>query len=180
MIKTQERGKKMKLPERIASGHSAIRMVPKLICVVAVATLLFPTCGQKAEEAPREVIRPVKTTTVSAATDIFGLTLSGTVRASQRVELAFKEVGGRLIEVPIEGREGQAVKQDELLAGIDPKDFETSLRNVQGRFGYLDLPALNANVATGRPQCLTRNDRGRNPISWKYRNTGKPDPDPCN
>ena len=42
-------------------------------------------------------------------------------------------MGGRLIELPIEGREGQEVKQEELLARIDPKDFETNLRNVEGR-----------------------------------------------
>jgi RND family efflux transporter MFP subunit len=94
---------------------------------------ILSACGKKAEEAPREVIRPVKTTTVSADADISGMTLPGTVRASQRVELAFQEVGGRLIELPIEGREGQEVKQGELLARIDPKDFETNLRNVQGR-----------------------------------------------
>jgi RND family efflux transporter MFP subunit len=96
-------------------------------------TFILSACGKKAEEAPREVIRPVKTTTVSAAADISGLNLPGTVRASQRVELAFKEVGGRLIELPIEGREGQQVKLGDLLARIDPKDFETNLSKVQGR-----------------------------------------------
>ncbi len=101
--------------------------------LIAMLVFILTACSKKTEEAPREVVRPVKTTTVSAATDISGLTLPGTVRASQRVELAFKEVGGRLIELPIEGREGQEVEPGELLARIDPKDFETNLRNVEGR-----------------------------------------------
>jgi RND family efflux transporter MFP subunit len=91
-----------------------------LIFLILVFT---SSCGKKEEPPAPQVIRPVKAMTVSAGTDISGLTLPGTVRASQRVELAFKEVG----------REGQEVKQDELLARIDPKDFETNLRNVQGR-----------------------------------------------
>ena len=123
----------MKLPESISGKQLTKRMSTSAFCLIAMLSVILAACGKKAEEAPREVVRPVKTTTVSAAADISGLTLPGTVRASQRVELAFKEVGGRLIELPIEGREGQEVKQGELLARIDPKDFETNLRNVQGR-----------------------------------------------
>ena len=123
----------MKLPESISGKQLTKRMSTSAFCLIAMLSVILAACGKKAEEAPREVVRPVKPAIVSAATDISGLTLPGTVRASQRVELAFKEVGGRLIELPIEGREGQEVKQDELLARIDPKDFETNLRNVQGR-----------------------------------------------
>ncbi len=103
------------------------------LSLIAMLTFSIPACSKKGEEAPRKVIRPVKTATVTSGTDIPDLTLPGTVRASQRVELAFKEVGGRLIELPIEGREGQEVKQGELLARIDPKDFETDLNRTQGR-----------------------------------------------
>lgn len=123
----------MKLPESISGKQLTKKMSTSAFCLVAILSVILAACGKKAEETPREVVRPVKTMTVSTAADISGLTLPGTVRASQRVELAFQEVGGRLIELPIEGREGQEVKQDELLARIDPKDFETNLRNVQGR-----------------------------------------------
>lgn len=123
----------MKLPECIDRIQSIKWALATTTCLLAVLTLILAACSKKAEEAPAEVIRPVKTMTVAADTNISGLNFPGTIRASQRVELAFQNVGGRLIELPIEGKEGQEVKQDELLARIDPKDFETSLRNVQGR-----------------------------------------------
>ena len=123
----------MKLPECIDRMQSTKWALATTTCLLAVLTLILAACSKKAEEAPAEVIRPVKIMTVAADTNISGLNFPGTVRASQRVELAFQIVGGRLIKLPIEGKEGQAVKQNELLARIDPKDFETNLRNVQGR-----------------------------------------------
>ena len=55
--------------------------------------------------------------------------LPGTVRATDRVDLAF-QVSGPLIELPV--REGQRVKRGDLVARIDPQDYETSLRNAKG------------------------------------------------
>ena len=123
----------MKTPESSVRWQVTGKMLLSAFFLLAVISSILIACGKKAEEAPPEVIRPVKTATVSAGTEITGMTLPGTVRASQRVELAFKEVGGRLIELPIEGREGQQVEQGELLARIDPKDFKTDLNRVQGR-----------------------------------------------
>jgi len=123
----------MKLPECIDRMQSTKWALATTTCLLAVLTLILAACSKKAEEAPAEVIRPVKIMNVAAETNVSGLNFPGTVRASQRVELAFQIVGGRLIELPIEGKEGQEVKQDELLARIDPKDFETNLRNIQGR-----------------------------------------------
>lgn len=123
----------MKLPEGIDRKQITKGILASALCLLGMLTVILTACGKKTEEPPREVIRPVKTTTVSADTAISGLTLPGTVRASRRVELAFKEVGGRLIELPIEGREGQGVEQGESFARIDPKDFETDLSKVQGR-----------------------------------------------
>ena len=104
-----------------------------LICLTVFMISGLAACGKKEEAVSPEVIRPVKTATVASGADFAGLTLPGRVRADQRVELAFKEVGGRLLELPIAGREGQQVEKGELLARIDPKDFETDVNNVQGR-----------------------------------------------
>lgn len=150
----------MNLPERTDRTQSTKWLISAALCLIVMLTFILSACGQKAEEAPREVIRPVKTTTVAAGTDISGLTLPGTVRASQRVELAFKEVGGRLIELPIAGREGQEVKQDELLARIDPKDFETNLRNVQGRLKEAVASRDLANSEHDRVKRIQKQDPG--------------------
>jgi len=54
----------------------------------------------------------------------------GKVRASQRVDMAF-QVSGSLIKLPI--KEGAQVKEGDLLAQIDPKDFQTNLRKAEGQ-----------------------------------------------
>jgi RND family efflux transporter MFP subunit len=121
---------------------------------------IFIGCGKKEEPVAEEIIRPVKTMTVAAGTDSAGLTLPGKVRAAQRVELAFKEVGGRLIELPIAGREGQEVKEGDLLARIDPRDFQTRLRNVQGRLKEAIASLDLANAEYDRVKRIQQQDSG--------------------
>jgi RND family efflux transporter MFP subunit len=117
-------------------------------------------CGKKEEPVAEEIIRPVKTMTVASGPDIADITLPGKVRASQRVELAFKEVGGRLIELPIGGREGQEVKEGDLLARIDPRDFQTRLRNVQGRLKEAIASLDLANAEYDRVKRIQQQDPG--------------------
>ena len=68
---------------------------------------------------------------MTVGSDLTGQTrkLPGTVRATKRVDLAF-QVSGPLIELPV--KEGQRVNRGDLIARIDPQDFETSLRNAKG------------------------------------------------
>ena len=115
----------------IKNAFSSFKFMALWVGLIA-ALLLVVACGEKKVEAPKEVIRPVKTIAVEAGVGPAGLQLPGKVRASKRVDLAFKEVGGRLIELPISGKEGTPVKKGDLLARIDPKDFKTDLRNIQG------------------------------------------------
>jgi RND family efflux transporter MFP subunit len=150
----------MKLPEYINCRHSIKNISASTLCIIAILSFTLTACGKKAEEAPKEVIRPVKTLTVTDIGDLGGLTFPGTVRASQRVELAFKEIGGRLIELPIEGREGQEVTQGELLARIDPQDFETNLRNVQGRLKETQAALQLAKSEFARVKRIQKQDPG--------------------
>lgn len=101
--------------------------------LLAVVLMLLLSCGKKKEEVPAEVVRPVKVMQVSASGDVSGIELPGKVRASKRVDLAFKEVGGRLVQLPIAGREGEKVSKGDLLARIDPTDFRVNLENAQGQ-----------------------------------------------
>jgi RND family efflux transporter MFP subunit len=93
--------------------------------------LFLVSCG-KSEKADSVAVRPVKTIRVRATAGNPQLTLPARVRASRRVELAFKEVSGPLVELPIEGREGKQVEKGELLARIDPAPYDIQLRNAQG------------------------------------------------
>ncbi|MGR9036876.1 MAG: efflux RND transporter periplasmic adaptor subunit, partial [Gammaproteobacteria bacterium] len=99
-----------------------------VICMVSLA--LLSACGESEEPAKTDdTIRPVKLMKVSGSLAGKTRKLPGTVRASDRVDLAF-QVPGPLVELPV--KEGQSVKKGTLVARIDPRDYETNLRNAQG------------------------------------------------
>ncbi|MDP1663520.1 MAG: efflux RND transporter periplasmic adaptor subunit [Methylobacter sp.] len=98
------------------------------ICTVSLA--LLAACGQSEEPAKTdETIRPVKQMKVGGSLAGKTRKLPGTVRASDRVDLAF-QVPGPLVELPV--KEGQRVKKGTLVARIDPRDYDTNLRNAEG------------------------------------------------
>jgi multidrug efflux system membrane fusion protein len=99
-----------------------------MLCIACGA--LFSACG-KSEEPIKTVepIRPVKLMKVSGSLAGKTRKLPGTVRASDRADLAF-QVPGTLIELPV--KEGQKVKKGTLVARLDPRDYETNLRNAEG------------------------------------------------
>ncbi|WP_442497325.1 efflux RND transporter periplasmic adaptor subunit [Methylobacter sp. sgz302048] len=99
-----------------------------MLCMACGA--LFSACGKNEEPVKTvEPIRPVKLMKVSGSLAGKTRKLPGTVRASDRADLAF-QVPGTLIELPV--KEGQKVKKGTLVARLDPRDYETNLRNAEG------------------------------------------------
>lgn len=87
-------------------------------------------CGGEENIDTGQVIRPVKTATVkgfSQGEHIF----PGTVEAGRKLIMSFR-VSGRLIELPI--KEGENVKKGQLIAKLDPKDYQIALKKVQAQF----------------------------------------------
>ncbi len=99
-------------------------------------------CGSK-PTAPPPSVRPVKTMVLGEAGIGTTRTFPGRVEASRKVELAF-QVSGPLLELP--AVEGQPVKAGDLLAKIDPRDFDTALKNAQATLeeSQAQLTALRA------------------------------------
>ncbi len=99
-----------------------------MMCIACGA--LFSACG-KSEEPVKTVepVRPVKLMKVSGSLAGETRRLPGTVRASDRADLSF-QVPGTLIELPV--KEGQKIKKGTLVARLDPRDYETNLRNAEG------------------------------------------------
>lgn len=81
------------------------------------------------------IVKPVKTLVVPAPDPTAGIEVSGRVRSPRQIDLAFKEVSGRLVELPIAGREGEKIVKGELLAQIDPSEFENALRVAETSLG---------------------------------------------
>ena len=139
----------------------ANRAFPALVCLLIAVALLATSCGKEEEQAPvSEVIRPVKVMTVIARGGGGGLQFPGRVRADKRVELAFKVVAGRLIELPIAGKEGGYVKKGELLARIDPKDFQTELNKAKGRLKQAEAALDLAKSEYERVKRIRKEDPG--------------------
>jgi RND family efflux transporter MFP subunit len=85
--------------------------------------VLVSACKQEpAEQAP--VVRPVKIVTIGEAAADLIRELPGTVRAVQHADMGF-EVAGRITEFLV--KEGQRVKQGEVLARLDDRDYQASL-----------------------------------------------------
>jgi len=137
------------------------RISPPMVCLIILIALLATSCGK--EEEPRavsEVARPVKVIEVLASEGDSGLEFPGKVRASQRVELAFKVVGGQLLELPIAGREGDFVKKGELLARLDPQDFQTELSKAEGQLREAKASLDLAKIQYERVRRIRKKDPG--------------------
>lgn len=95
--------------------------------VVLLASLLSG-CGQQTELAEKP--RPVFALKLADASEFAARSFPGRARAGQEVNRSFR-VSGPLIELPIQV--GQEVSEGELLARIDPQDFATRLRTLEGQ-----------------------------------------------
>jgi membrane fusion protein, multidrug efflux system len=116
------------------------------LCLLSML-LLAAGCQQSAPPQA-DVVRPVKTTVVTAGGETRERLLSGTVEASRRVELAF-QVSGVLASLPV--REGQNIAKGEIIAQLRQDEFEAQLK---GRQSQLDQAraALAALRAGERPE----------------------------
>ena len=122
----------MKLPTGKNSCALYRRVFLPTLLKVALIALLITACGEEKETAVPEIVRPVKMIAIGSGQGEFSRSFPGRVRASQRVDLAF-QVAGTLMELPV--REGQQVKSGDLIARLDPRDYEVNLRNADGQLG---------------------------------------------
>ncbi len=99
------------------------RIVGLLVAAAAVYAVFFLDWGTETRDDPRP-IRPVKTMVIESPSAWSGRKFPGKVKANQKVDLAF-QVAGPLIELPVKA--GQEVAEGELLARLDPRDFQNSL-----------------------------------------------------
>ncbi len=109
---------------------STFRWLLPVVVAVAILAVLIPRL-MSSGEALQEIsaVRPVLTTVLTPSDAGGRRTFPGRVQASQKVDLSFR-VSGPLIELP--ALEGEHVQEGELLARIDPRDFQLALDGVRG------------------------------------------------
>ena len=94
---------------------------------------------------------PVQVASVQQKTMPIYLTALGTVTAYNTVTIKTR-VDGQLMQVPV--REGQAVRQGQLLAEIDPKPYQAALAQAQGQLVKDQANAVNARAEAARYTAL--------------------------
>lgn len=96
--------------------------------VPILALLALLGCEPPPEQA---FVRPVRTVVVGDAAGFQSSTFPGRAKAAQEVDLAF-EVPGQLSERPV--KTGDVVRRGQLLARIDPRDYEARLHAARGAY----------------------------------------------
>jgi len=98
--------------------------------VAVLLTVLLSGCSKPPPETV--IIRPVRAVKAGDVASLDGRWFPGKAQATQEVNLSFR-VSGPLVEFPV--NVGDVVTQGQVLARIDPRDFQVELRNAQAQLG---------------------------------------------
>ena len=122
--------------------------------LLLLSSLLFSACDRK-EPPPEEIVRRVPAMRVGEIVGELGRSFPGRAQAYQELNLSFR-IGGPLIQFPV--KVGEVVKKGQVLARIDPRDYDVGLRQAQGQ-----LEETRASVAARgeRLRAAAANFQGR-------------------
>jgi RND family efflux transporter MFP subunit len=101
---------------------------PVALCTV-LSVFVIAGCSEP-PPAEKEIVRPVRAMQVAGSSGLKGRKFSGRARAAQEVEVSFR-VAGPLITLPV--KVGDEVEAGQVIARIDPRDFEINLKNMQAQ-----------------------------------------------
>ncbi|ABZ76538.1 efflux transporter, RND family, MFP subunit [Shewanella halifaxensis HAW-EB4] len=122
---------------------------------IVLATVLMSGCDkEEVQVVAAPVIRPVLSEIVSSQVGD-ELSFNGVVRAAERAELAF-QVGGRLINILV--KEGDEVKQGQVLARLDARDATTALESAQLELKNTALDHNRALVVYEKSQAISKSE----------------------
>ena len=88
-------------------------------------------CSRPEPPPPPEVARPAKIFTVVGPDELMMRSFPGEVQASDEANLAFR-VSGKLVEFP--ANRGIEVQQSDLLARLDPSDYQAEVNQAQAQY----------------------------------------------
>ncbi len=116
------------MPIRVGSLTSAVRRVRKRVLMALVVVAALTACED--EEVVQEVVKPVFAMKVGDVSTLIETSFPGRAKAVNEVNLSFR-VTGPLITRPV--IVGDDVKKGDIIARIDPQDFEVRLGNVESQ-----------------------------------------------
>ncbi len=125
------------------------------LLVIAFFTITFAGCSDsKAKQMSRRVV-PVRAGEVMSQTVPVQINAIGNVEATNTVSVKAM-VGGEVIDVHF--REGQDVKQGDLLFLIDPRPYEAALKQAEAQLARDAVQAKNAEEQAKRYDILVQKD----------------------
>jgi multidrug efflux system membrane fusion protein len=118
--------------------------------VLVVAALGLAGCSQEKAEV-RDIIRPVKVVEIGKTQTTRELDYSGSVRARTEMNLGFRVAGKvteRLVDI------GQHVTSGDVLARIDPSDYELSVKSAEANLDAAQRQVETVDLAKKRAEQL--------------------------
>jgi len=132
-------------------------MKPHLSFFLSAFLSLFILMGCSEEKVEKNFIRPVRTLEVQSFDAIGKRSFPGRAKASKEVNLSFR-VTGPLITRPVDV--GTVMNKGDLIARIDPRDFEVTLRNVKGQLDQAKAEQTRARKDYERIVRIRKEDTG--------------------
>lgn len=103
----------------------------RTLCLALAAVTVLHACGGEEPPAPAAGTRPVKTFVVEGGQSGAQRSFPGRIESATRAELSFR-VPGTVQDISV--KEGDLVVPGQLLARLDPTDYETVVRDRQATF----------------------------------------------
>src|SRR5215470_9317171 len=127
------------------------------IVIWSILMLALSSCGRQAPLTTSEVVRPVRTMSVGVSAESGGRAFPGQAEANEEAELSFR-VGGSFIE--LSANTGDKVKKGQVLAKLDPTDFQVRLRDAEAELSSAEANLEVANVMLTRSRNLFEKKAG--------------------
>ena len=106
-------------------------MRSNLVVILCISLIVLSACRDQTPPPRPEVARPAKLITVEGPGLGMLRSFPGEVRASDVADMAFR-VSGRIIELP--ATRGMQVKEGDLLARLDPADYQAVVNQMQAQY----------------------------------------------
>jgi RND family efflux transporter MFP subunit len=135
--------------------------------VIVAAVAVSATCA-KQEPVHEEVLRPVRTDRVVSSGDERVRVFSGLVRAGVESRLSFRVIG-TVQRLPV--AVGQTVRAGQLIAQIDPHDYELQVQEAEAGLEQARAARRNAEAERDRVRELYENDNASR-AQWDQARTG--------
>lgn len=133
--------------------HSLLRIV---ICgMLLAASAATGGCSDGRAKQPQKRVVPVRTGDVVRKNVLVQVTAIGTVEAYNTVSIKAL-VGGEIVDVHF--KEGQDVREGDLLFKIDPRPYEAALRQAEAQLAKDEVQARNAEEQAKRYAILVEKD----------------------